>query len=74
MKPVGIYFAISSANREPRGSGIDDDYDWHLRQVASERAAAASTRRPRTTSVPERLRALVRLLRSRPGEPTARRV
>ena len=71
MKPLGIYLVISGTHGEP--SGLDDDYDWHVRQEAVALAAAASTRPTRLASLGERLRAMVRPLRSRAGEPTARR-
>jgi len=71
MKPLGLYFVTSSTHGGP--AGVDDDYDWHVRQAALERAASAPPRRTRAASVAQRLGALARLLRSRSGEPTARR-
>jgi hypothetical protein len=72
MKPLGLYTTISSRDGEP--AALDDDYDWYVRRVASERAAAAATRRPRAAFATERLGAIRRLLRSRHEAPAARRI
>lgn len=71
MKPAGLYLIISSTHGDP--AGVDDDYDWYIRHAASEQAAATSARRARAAFVAERFGAFARLLRSRSGEPTARR-
>jgi hypothetical protein len=70
MKPLGIFLAITSTGGEP--AGVDDDYDWYVQQNASSLAAAASTRRSRFASIPERLGKLDRFL-TRPKESAARR-
>ena len=70
MKPLGMFLAITSTAGEP--APLDDDYDWHVRQRASEAAAAAPTRPTRLASITERLRKLDRLL-ARTGVSPARR-
>ena len=74
MKPLGIYFQVSGTSGQR--TGLDDDYDWHLRQAATAHAAAASSRPARPTRLaflPERVRGIGRLLHLPSGEPTARR-
>ena len=70
MKPLGTFFAITGTAGEP--AGVDDDYDWYVRQTASSRASAASTRRTRRAAIVERLGKVDRLL-ARAGVSTARR-
>jgi hypothetical protein len=70
MKPLGMFLAITSTAVEP--AGVDADYDWYVRQAASRRAAAASSRRTGAASIPERLGKLDRLL-ARARVSTARR-
>ena len=72
MKPLGLYTSISSNTRERHG--LDDDHDWYLRHVASQRASSTPTRRKRAAGVAERLAALARLVRPRSGAATARRI
>lgn len=71
MKPLGLYPMISSNPGEPLR--LDDDYDWYVRHVASQRATPAPTRRKRAAVVTERLVGLVGLFRTRAAAPTARR-
>jgi hypothetical protein len=72
MKPLGIYFAISDTNGER--TGLDDDYDWHVRQAASASGPAVSKNLTPRAFLTERLRGLGRGLPFRSEEPTARRL
>jgi hypothetical protein len=72
MKPLGLYPSLWS-NHGDRAA-LDDDYAWHVRQVASQRAVAASAGRPRFVNVTEKLGGLARLVRTRTGAATARRI
>jgi hypothetical protein len=68
MKPFGQYLSITGF--DTGSESIDDDYNWHLRNMRTQRAAieAAATRarqRPSASSIARRIAALVRLPRSR---------
>lgn len=71
MKPLGTLLIISGTAAET--DGLDDDYEWYVRQVASARLTAAPDHPSRLAFLRERCRAMVLLLRSRAGEPFARR-
>lgn len=70
MKPLGLYATISRNHGQP--AGLDDDYDWYVRQVASQRAASAPARRKPAAAVTGRLATLVRLVRPRAAAATRR--
>ena len=71
MKPLGLYPAILSNHPDP--VGLDDDYDWHRRRLASQRAASRSPRQRSTATLAGRLASLVRRLRPGAAAPAARR-
>jgi hypothetical protein len=66
MKPFGLFLVISGTDSGPHG--LDDDYDWHVRDAAIRDLDASSVRwQPQAVSLTQRLAALVRLPRWRAG-------